>query len=302
MLMMPEMMDNLHRYFATTVGLITTKGSKGRNVMAAEWTMHVSYDPMLIAIFIHESPTYFNIQETQAFGVNIASDSQAELVNIAGGYSGTEIDKLGIPGTFQTYDGKDVDVPMVKGCALNAECRVTAIEKMGDHIMVVGEAVSAKYDEKKFPLIYTRGNYRRMSSSKIPSGRKVVRITAKQMSLFKELYGRQFVLKAAAAVVNKGNKTLLQKFGGIQILPFAVVPKGASYKEALEKQLSTVGSAAAVWGIRGIARLTLASGKTELRANFIMFDCNIKSLESKDAAWFSRMPKSALLKALLEKP
>src|SRR5688572_9263758 len=178
MLLMPEIMDNVHRYFATTVGLITTKGSKGRNVMAAEWTLHVSYDPMLIAIFIHESPTYSNIQETQVFGVNIASDQQAELVNIAGGYSGTEIDKLGIPGTFETYDAENVDVPMIKGCALNAECKVTAIEKIGDHIMVVGEATSAKYDEKKFPLIYTRGNYRRLSSSKIPSGRKVVRVTA----------------------------------------------------------------------------------------------------------------------------
>lgn len=302
MLLMPEIMDNVHRYFATTVGLITTKGSKGRNVMAAEWTLHVSYDPMLIAIFIHESPTYSNIQETQVFGVNIASDQQAELVNIAGGYSGTEIDKLGIPGTFETYDAENVDVPMIKGCALNAECKVTAIEKIGDHIMVVGEATSAKYDEKKFPLIYTRGNYRRLSNSKIPSGRKVVRVTADQMSRFREMSAGQFVLKAAAAVVNKDKKILLQKSGSRWFLPFAVVPKGASYKQALEKQLSTVGTAAAVWGIRAIARLTLASGKAELRANFIIFDCNIESLENNNAAWFPKLPKNVLLQALLEKP
>lgn len=298
---MSEIMDNVHRYFATTVGLITTKGSRGRNVMAAEWTMHISYEPMLIAVFVHDSPTYWNIQETQVFGVNIASDDQAELVNIAGGYSGTEIDKLGIPGIFKTCDAKHIDVPMIKGCALNAECKVAMIEKIGDHIMIVGEAVRATFDEKKFPLIYTRGNYHELSRSKIPSGRRVVRVTAKQMSRFKEMSAGQFVLKAAAAVVKKDKKTLLQKSGEWWTLPIVVVPKGADYKEALGKHLSSIGTAAAVWGIRGILRATLKSGREELRANFILFDCNVKSLVSDSAAWFSRMPKNVALRALLEK-
>ncbi|MEW6605683.1 MAG: flavin reductase family protein [Thermoproteota archaeon] len=298
---MSEIMDNVHRYFATTVGLITTKGSRGRNVMAAEWTMHISYEPMLIAVFIHDSPTYWNIQETQVFGVNIASDDQTELVNIAGGYSSTEIDKLGIPGIFKTYDAKHIDVPMIKGCALNAECKVAMIEKIGDHIMVVGEAVSATFDEKKFPLIYTRGNYRRLSASKLPSGRKVVNVTAKQMSRFKEMSAGQFVLKTAAAVVKKDKKTLLQKSGDWWTLPIVVVPKGANYKDVLGKHLSSIGTAAAVWGTRGILRATLKSGREELRANFILFDCNVESLVSESAAWFSRMPKNVALRGLLEK-
>jgi flavin reductase (DIM6/NTAB) family NADH-FMN oxidoreductase RutF len=40
--------------------------------MALEWTMQIAYDPMLIAIFIHDSPTYWNIQETNVFAVNMA--------------------------------------------------------------------------------------------------------------------------------------------------------------------------------------------------------------------------------------
>jgi flavin reductase (DIM6/NTAB) family NADH-FMN oxidoreductase RutF len=301
MFVMPEIMDNVHRYFATTVGLITTKGSKGRNVMAAEWTMHVSYEPMLVAIFVHDSPTYWNIQETHVFGVNIASDDQAELVNIAGGYSGTEIDKLAIPKTFETYNARHIDVPMIRGCSLNAECKVTAIEKMGDHIMVVGEAISAKFDEKKFPLIYTRGNYRKLSRSKIPSGRKVVRVTAEQMSRFKEMSAGQFVLKAAAAVIRKNNRILLQKSGNWWSLPMAVVPKGTDYKEALGKYLDSIGISANVGKIRGIARMTLKAGKIELRVNFITFDCKAGSLASDNAAWFSKMPKNVALRALLEK-
>jgi flavin reductase (DIM6/NTAB) family NADH-FMN oxidoreductase RutF len=300
--MLPEIMDSVHRYFATTVGLITTKGTKhGQNVMAAEWTMHIAYEPMLIAVFVHESPTYWNIAETRVFGVNIASDDQAELVNIAGGYSGAEIDKLAIPGTFATYKAKHIGVPMIKGCALSAECKVIATEKMGDHIMVVGEAVSAKFDEKKFPLIYTRGNYRKLSRSKIPSGRKVVRITTAQMSQFKKMSAGQFVLKATAATVKQDSKILLQKFGDSWILPMAVVAKGVNYQNALEKHLGSIGVSARVGKISGIKRITLKAGKTELRANFVMFGCKLESLESADAAWFAK-PKNVVLRALLEKP
>lgn len=300
---MPVIMDNVHRYFATTVGLITTKGTKhGQNVMAAEWTMHISYDPMLIAIFVHESPTYWNIKETRVFGVNIASDDQAELVNIAGGYSGTEIDKLALPRTFATYSAKHIDVPMIRKCSLNAECRVTEIEKMGDHIMVIGEAISAKFEEKKFPLIYTRGNYRKLSRSKIPSGRKIVRVTPAQMSQFKKMSAGRFVLKAVAAVIRQDNKILLQKFGRWWVLPMVVVGKGANYEETLEKHLDSIGVSASGGKIRGIARMTLKAGKTEVRANFITFDCKPGSLKSNDAAWFAKLPKNVVLRALLEQP
>lgn len=299
---MPEIVDKVHRYFATTVALITTKGSKGRNVMAAEWTMQISYDPMLIAVFVHDSQTYRNIQETHDFGVNIASDEQAELVNIAGAYSGTEIDKLAIPGMFKTYDAKHIDVPMIKGCVLNAECKLTMIEKIGDHIMIVGEVLSATFNEKKSPLIYTRLTYRRLSASKIPSGRKVIRVTAEQMSRFKDMAAGQFALRTAVAVVKKNNRmTLLERFGKWWALPMVVVPKGASYQEMLGKHLASIGTAAAVLGIRGVLRAMLKSGKEELRANFILFDCNVELLIGDSAAWFSRMPKNVALRALLKK-
>jgi flavin reductase (DIM6/NTAB) family NADH-FMN oxidoreductase RutF len=298
---MPAVMDNVHRYFATTVGLVTTKGKHGPNVMATEWTMQLSYEPMLIAIFIHESPTYWNIEETRVFGVNIASDDQAELVNIAGGYSGTEIEKLAIPGTFATYNAKQIDVPMIKECALAAECRVTTIQKMGDHIMVVGEAVSAKFDEKKFPLIYTRGNYRKMSRSKIPSGRKIVRVTPEQMSQFKKMSGGQFVLKAAVAVVKNGNKILLQKLGNHWILPMVLVSKGTDYKNTLNQHLHSMGVSAGIGRIKGIRRVVLKSGTQELRANFIVFGSTVNLFrEDYDrAAWFAKPPKKMLLKSLL---
>lgn len=283
-------MDNAHRYFATTVGLITTDGKHGRNVMAAEWTMQVSYDPMLIAIFIHDSPTLWNIRDTMAFGVNIASDDQAELVNIAGGYSGTEIDKMEIPGIFHTYRGKSV--PMIRGCALAAECKVKSIQELGDHVMVVGEAITATFDDKKHLLIYTRGNYRKIGI-KIPSGRKAVRVSPAAFAEFQRMSQGQFVLKCAAALVRKDGKILLAEHAGSWMVPSVAVARGSSYRDALAKHL---GTGAKVGRMRGIRRFMIKSKGIELRANFIVFDCTVKS----PGTWFSKLPRSVVLRGLFE--
>ena len=284
-------LDNAHRYFATTVGLITTNGKHGRNIMAAEWTMQVSYDPMLIAIFIHDSPTLWNIRDTMAFGVNIASDDQADLVNIAGGYSGSEIDKLAIPGTFHTYSGKSV--PMIRGCALAAECGVKSIAELGDHVMVVGEAIAATFDERKHPLIYTRGNYRKIGT-KIPSGRKAVRVSPTAFAEFQRMSQGQFVLKCAAALVRKDGKMLLSEHAEWWMIPSVAVARGSSYHDALAKHL---GIGAKVGRMRSIHRLMIKSEGKELRANFIVFDCTSKSSGGR---WFAKPPRNVVLRGLFE--
>lgn len=290
-------MDSVHRYFATTVGLITTDGKHGPNVMAAEWTMQVSYDPMLIAIFVHDSPTLWNVKDRRAFGVNIASEEQSELVNVAGGYSGTEIEKLAIPGVFHPYRGKSV--PLLKGCALNAECRVESITDMGDHVMVVGKVIDATYDDKKNPLIYTRGNYRRLGS-KIPSGRTIVRVSPAAFSEFKRMSEGQFVLKAAAARIEKSGKALLTEFTKSWALPMVAVKRGASYREALSRHLALVGIDAEVKEMAAIHRLVLRSEGKDLRANFIVYRCAAKSADK--GSWFARPPRNMVLRRLLEKP
>ena len=83
---MKKTAQSAQRLFMTGVSLITSNGPNGKNVMAAEWTMQISYEPMLIAVFIHEeSNTLKNIKKTKQFGVNVASEKQSTLASIAGG-------------------------------------------------------------------------------------------------------------------------------------------------------------------------------------------------------------------------
>ena len=63
--------------FVTNVGLITTTGPKGDNIMAAEWTHQVSYSPGLIAVCIKPDETNnANISKSKEFGVNLCADDQ----------------------------------------------------------------------------------------------------------------------------------------------------------------------------------------------------------------------------------
>jgi flavin reductase (DIM6/NTAB) family NADH-FMN oxidoreductase RutF len=296
-----DIMENVHRYFATGIGLITTKTPKrGPNVMAAEWTMQVSYDPMLIAVFIHDSPTYWNIQETGVFGVNMASDDQAELVNVAGGYSRTEIQKFEIPRMFSTSAAKCIDVPMIDGCTLHAECNLVSVQHIGDHIMVVGRVLSARFDEKKTPLIYFRGNYRRLSHKKVPSGRKTIALNHERFMQLKHLSRGRFVLKAAVAVIREDGKVLLirNRLPGCWSVPFVPVDRGQDYADRLSQYLDSIGINAKIGQIIGLERVVfrprherkldkLKQDQTQdLRANFMLFDCKIASLQTSDTKWF----------------
>ena len=47
--------------FATTIGLITSSGSSGPNIMACEWTHHLSYNPGLIAVSLCPMKTKLEI-------------------------------------------------------------------------------------------------------------------------------------------------------------------------------------------------------------------------------------------------
>ena len=121
--------------------------------MSAEWTYHVSYDPFLIAVFVDPGEASLDIiAETKEFGVNMWSEGQAAQSSVAGNHSMKEVDKL--PNSlFKTYKAKYIKAPMIEGCVLNAECRLVASYKVGDHTMFVGQVIAARYDANKRPLL-----------------------------------------------------------------------------------------------------------------------------------------------------
>jgi flavin reductase (DIM6/NTAB) family NADH-FMN oxidoreductase RutF len=161
--------DRRTRQFITNVGLITSNGPAGLDIMSAEWTHHISYSPSLIAINVRgHDATAENIQSSREFGINLAAADQNVVCSVAGRYSGRETDKISLikeAGLIVFYTAKSINVLMVQGAAMNAECKLLRQEELGDHIMFVGEVVEISVDEDIEPLIYHNGRYQRLGES-----------------------------------------------------------------------------------------------------------------------------------------
>jgi flavin reductase (DIM6/NTAB) family NADH-FMN oxidoreductase RutF len=168
--------DRRTRQFLTNVGLITSDGPNGPNVMAAEWTHHISYSPSLIAVNIRSRDTTAeNIIDSKEFGANLAAEDQNILCSLAGRYSGKHLDKIAFFKEIGVvfYKANKIKALLIKGAAMNAECKLIRREEIGDHIMFVGEIIEITADENIKPLVYHNGKYWKLGDN-LPSPRQEI--------------------------------------------------------------------------------------------------------------------------------
>jgi flavin reductase (DIM6/NTAB) family NADH-FMN oxidoreductase RutF len=154
--------DERSNNFITNVGLITSDGPFGANIMSCEWTHHVSYRPGLIAVCIRPGDaTHDNIIQTKEFGVNLCSADQSILSSVAGGYTGIRYNKINALKElgFKFYKAKRIQVVMIEGASVNIECTLIKEITLGDHTTFVGEVVEASNNPEKEPLAYYKGKY-----------------------------------------------------------------------------------------------------------------------------------------------
>lgn len=148
--------------FVTNVGLLTSDGPMGPDIMSCEWTHHISYRPGLIAICTRTTDTtHANITESKEFGVSLAATDQNVLASIAGGSHGKDVYKMKVLAElgFKFYQAKTIRSMMVEGAALNLECKVVEIKPHGDHVMFIGEVQEMQINSDKQPIAYHQGKY-----------------------------------------------------------------------------------------------------------------------------------------------
>lgn len=148
--------------FITNVGLVTTKGIHGHNIMACEWTHHLSYKPALVGIALHpRHATYEHIKASKEFGLCLTSTRQSVLSSLAGKDSGKAIDKIKIAEElgFMFSPAKKINVVLVKGSSVQLECKLYQEIQLGDHTLFIGEVIEGNYDPEEKPLAYHTGKY-----------------------------------------------------------------------------------------------------------------------------------------------
>ncbi len=283
----------------TSVSMITSNGSEGQNVMAAEWTMQISYKPMLVAVFIHEgSSTLKNILETKQFGVNVASEDQTVSVNIAGGYSRKEIDKLDISNAFKLLKAKKLSMPLIGGCIVNAECRLVLSKNIGDHVMIVGKVVYIQHNDSKKPLMYHRGNYFKIGPP-MDSFRHEVKINSDLFDSFSERAQGKFILKCAGVIVTSKGKMLVTHHAkpSLEIIPYFEPKKRHSYYDLLKHNLEKSDLFLTLKSKPFLKRLVLKNDQRIQRVNLILFHGTIKKI-SNNFKW-KTIKNDSFLKAMI---
>lgn len=157
--MRKESIEEARGYFTSTVALVTSKNGQDTNIMSAEWSLRVSLDPFLMAVFVgYERATYDLIKESGQFGLNYCSDRQAHLSSVAGNYSMREKNKFQLA-DFNTFQAQHIAAPLIGGAISNFECEVVNEYQVGDHAAFVGKVLTAYYDDEQKPMVYHNGKY-----------------------------------------------------------------------------------------------------------------------------------------------
>lgn len=148
--------DYIEHFMSEAALLVTMDKNNKPNVMALFYKMiGEMWSIPIITVGVAPSRYSFELltKNIDEFTVNIPSNRIIKAIEIAGDYSGRDVDKFKKAGLY-IIPGKRIKVPTIKDCILNYECKVRHIDKSGDlsgHYLFFGEVLAgyASNDIKK---------------------------------------------------------------------------------------------------------------------------------------------------------
>lgn len=106
--------------------------------IAAVTAMWVSYDPVIIAVYLHPGMrTHQLVNQGRHFTINVVDEAQNAKALLAGSIKGDDPDKLEKL-ALRLEPSESVASPRVAGSAASYECRVLKVAACGDHDLFLG--------------------------------------------------------------------------------------------------------------------------------------------------------------------
>jgi flavin reductase (DIM6/NTAB) family NADH-FMN oxidoreductase RutF len=139
---------------ASGVAIVTAKSGDRIHGMTVSAFTEVSLDPPLVLVCADKaSNTLPVIRAGGVFAINVLAREQQALSNRFA--SKKDEDKR--------FHGLEFDVgrtgaPLLRGVAVNIDCRVVAEHDAGDHVIYIGEVQEVRSFDHD-PLLYFRGTY-----------------------------------------------------------------------------------------------------------------------------------------------
>jgi len=139
---------------ASGVAVVTTKSSDRVHGMTVSAFTEVSLDPPLVLVCADKGcDTHPVIRAGGVFAINVLAHDQRELSHR---FAVKKDEHL-------RFDGLETDVgrtgaPLLRGVAVNIDCRVVAEHEHGDHVIYIGRVEEVRSFDRE-PLLYFRGAY-----------------------------------------------------------------------------------------------------------------------------------------------
>jgi flavin reductase ActVB len=113
----------------------------------------LSFNPPLVMFCVQQTADcYTTMVASQAFGVSLLTDKQAEVANLFAMKGQIKIEQT----TFE--EGKMIHVPLIQDALVHIECLTSQIFISGDHAIVVGLVEEARTYPGQ-PLLYFARQY-----------------------------------------------------------------------------------------------------------------------------------------------
>ena len=117
------------------------------NFMTAAWASIANGEPPMVCVAIRRSRhSRKGIDQCGQLSVNVASASQARVVDFCGIESGSKTDKAARCGLTVFY-GELQNAPLIQQCPLNLECAVSQIVELPTHSLVIAEITQTHVSE-----------------------------------------------------------------------------------------------------------------------------------------------------------
>jgi flavin reductase (DIM6/NTAB) family NADH-FMN oxidoreductase RutF len=156
---------------ACTVNVVTTDGSAGRHGVTVSAMVSVSADtaqPTLLVCIHHKSPVAAAVLANGVFCVNVLRDDQAHISDHFAGRSGQ---KGEAKFDCAEWTAQVTGAPRVIDALVAFDCRVTASERVGSHVVLFGSVQDIFIAGRGAPLIYANRAYgvaRRFQARAVP--------------------------------------------------------------------------------------------------------------------------------------
>jgi len=157
------------------VVLVTTrlkqKSGVSDNIIPISWAGIVESAPHMVNINISKGKYSGEvIRKTREFAIAIPGAINLEKVDICGTVHGDKTDKFELTG-FEKFEATEIDVPLIRQCPINMECKLENIVSFKSHDMYIGKIMATHIDDdysekdggpdfKKIDILcYVNGSY-----------------------------------------------------------------------------------------------------------------------------------------------